>query len=373
MASAESCELSGGRADNAADEAAGIAFEEHLAPGFAVDLPGGTGTGELTGIVEHGVNLVHKQGIQVYVAFLGGSWVVTEQGLPMAVGEGCSLLGPETARCPIATTPTGLRLDGGEGADLLPLEPSVPATVSARLIGGNGADSLGGGGGDDSLNGSSGPAGGDQLYGGPGDDAIAEGSVLDGQGGSDLLIAHPCGETIDGGPGIDSVSFARSTYEGIEATLGGTAGIAPPPVASPAAARPNTAARHRARSRARSSASRAAPTPTSSPATAAPTSSSAAAATTRSTAPEATTSWSAVEAATPSMANRARIASTPATAAATKRSIAGQRPPGTPSCAGTSPSPIPATRRHKAAPKPRALGLDRRGQLASRPMTRIPR
>jgi Ca2+-binding RTX toxin-like protein len=51
--------------------------------------------------------------------------------------------------------------------------------------------------------------------------------VLDGEGGSDLLIAAPCGETIDGGPGIDSVSFARSAYEGVEATLGGTAGIAP--------------------------------------------------------------------------------------------------------------------------------------------------
>ncbi|MGN6215864.1 MAG: calcium-binding protein [Solirubrobacterales bacterium] len=227
VAVAESCELHGGRADNAADEAALIAFEEHLPPTFEVDLPGGPGTGDLTGIVEHGVNLVDKQGIGVHVAFLGDAWVVTEQGLPMAVGAGCSMLGPETASCPTATTPTGLLLDGGEGADLLALEPSIPATVSARLIGGNGADSLIGGAGNDSLNGSSGPAGGDQLYGGPGDDAIAEGSVLDGEGGSDLLIAHPCGETIDGGPGIDSVSFARSTYEGVEATLGGTAGIAP--------------------------------------------------------------------------------------------------------------------------------------------------
>jgi Ca2+-binding RTX toxin-like protein len=227
VASAESCELSGGRADDAADEAALIAFEEHPPPTFEVDLPGGADTGELTGVVEHGVNLLDKQGIQVHVAFLGDSWVVTEQGLPMAVGAGCSLLGPETASCPIATTPTGLLLNGGEGADLLAVEPSVPATVSARLTGGNGADALIGGAGDDSLNGSSGPGNGDQLYGGPGDDALTEGSVLDGGGGSDLLIAGSCGETIDGGPGIDSVSFARSTDEGVEATLGGTAGIAP--------------------------------------------------------------------------------------------------------------------------------------------------
>jgi Ca2+-binding RTX toxin-like protein len=229
VALAESCELSGGRADNAADEAALIAFEEDPPPPptFEVDLPGGPGAGELTGMVEHGVNLVHKQGIQVHVAFLGEAWVVTEQGLPMAVGEGCSLLKPETASCPTATTPTGLLLDGGEGADLLAVEPSVPATVSARLIGGNGADTLSGGAGDDSLNGSSGPGNGDQLYGGPGDDALAEGSVLDGEAGSDLQIAAPCGEAIEGGPGIDSVSFARSSYEGVEATLGGTAGIAP--------------------------------------------------------------------------------------------------------------------------------------------------
>jgi Ca2+-binding RTX toxin-like protein len=78
VTSAESCELSGGRADDAADEAALIAFEEHPPPTFEVDLPGGPGTGELTGIVEHGVNLADKQGIQVHVVFLGDSWVVTE-------------------------------------------------------------------------------------------------------------------------------------------------------------------------------------------------------------------------------------------------------------------------------------------------------
>jgi len=229
VAIAESCELRGGRADNAADEAALIVFEEHPPPPptFAVDLPGGPATGEITGIVEHGVNLVDKQGFQVRVAFLGDSWVVTEQGLPMTAGAGCSLLNPETASCPITTTPTGLFLDGGEGGDLLAIEPSIPATVSARLIGGNGADTLVGGAGNDSLEGSSGTVSGDLLYGGAGADALAEGSVLDGEGGSDLLIADSCGETIDGGPGIDSVSFARSTYLGVEATLGGTAGIAP--------------------------------------------------------------------------------------------------------------------------------------------------
>lgn len=50
--------------------------------------------------------------------------------------------------------------------------------------------------------------------------------MLDGEGGSDLLIALPCGETIEGGAGVDSVSFARSSL-GVQATLGDSAGLAP--------------------------------------------------------------------------------------------------------------------------------------------------
>jgi Ca2+-binding RTX toxin-like protein len=165
--------------------------------------------------------------MQIRVSFLEGAWVVTEQGLPMVVGEGCSQPVPETATCPVATTPTGLLLDGGEGDDLLAVEPSVPATVSSTLIGGSGIDTLIGGSGDDSLDGTLGYPGGDALYGGPGEDALTGGSLLDGQSGSDLLIALPCGETIVGGPGADSVSFARMIGRGVEATLGGTAGLMP--------------------------------------------------------------------------------------------------------------------------------------------------
>lgn len=225
---ADSCELSGAHGGEATSEAALQEYEagRHPPPTFEVDLPGGPGTGALTGIVEHGIGLVEKQGMQVHVSFLEGAWLVSEQGLPMAVGEGCSLPGPETASCPIATTPTGLLLDGGEGDDLLAVEPSVPATVSSTLIGGNGVDTLIGGAGDDSLDGTLGNVRGDALYGGPGEDALTEGAVLDGQGGSDLLIAQPCGEMIVGGSGGDSVSFARA-FTGVEATLGGIAGNAP--------------------------------------------------------------------------------------------------------------------------------------------------
>jgi hemolysin type calcium-binding protein len=228
VASADSCELEAPPGYKAISEPALKPFleKEKPQPTFAVDLAGGPRAGALSGVVEYGTNLYEKQEIQVHASFLEGAWIVTEQGLPMSAGDGCALLGPDTARCPIASNPAGLFLDGGEGDDLLAVEPSVPATASARLIGGNGVDTLIGGAGDDSLDGTIGNVWGDAVYGGPGDDALTNGAVLIGDGGSDLLIAVPCGETIEGGAGVDSVSFARATL-GVEATLGGSAGTAP--------------------------------------------------------------------------------------------------------------------------------------------------
>lgn len=228
VASADSCELEAPPGSKAISEAALKPFleKEKPPPTFAVDLAGGPRGGAVSGIVEYGTNLYEKQEIQVHASFLEGTWLVTEQGMPMTAGDGCALLGPETARCPVASNPAGLFLDGGEGDDLLAVEPSVPATASARLIGGNGVDTLIGGAGDDSLDGALGNVWGDAVHGGPGDDALTNGAVLDGDGGSDLLIAVPCGETIEGGAGVDSVSFARASL-GVEATLGGSAGTAP--------------------------------------------------------------------------------------------------------------------------------------------------
>lgn len=155
VASADSCELEAPPGYKAVSEVALRPFLEKQKPPptFAVDLAGGPRADALSGIVEYGSNLIEKQEIQVHVSFLEGAWIVTEQGLPMGAGDGCTLLGPETARCPIASNPAGLFLDGGEGGDLLAVEPSVPATASARLIGGNGVDTLIGGAGDDSLDG----------------------------------------------------------------------------------------------------------------------------------------------------------------------------------------------------------------------------
>lgn len=56
---------------------------------------------------------------------------------------------------------------------------------------------------------------------------LRRGALLDGGTGSDLLIANICsGEQIVGGPGVDSVSFAR-TEGGVEARIGGAAVSAP--------------------------------------------------------------------------------------------------------------------------------------------------
>ncbi|MBS1895727.1 MAG: hypothetical protein JST59_30885 [Actinobacteria bacterium] len=229
---ASSCEMSGGLAHDALLEAITLTYAEPLAfsPTLEVDVAGGSGV--LTAVVEWGIRLEDEAGIQMHVSFAEGAWIVAEQGVPIVTGEGCALTSPETARCPTATVPTGLFLDGSGGTDTIVVEPSVPATASATIVGGLGVDELVGGAGDDSLDANAlflaEGSPGDVVRGGTGDDALTGASVLDGEGGSDLLISQPCGEIVDGGPGIDSISFARMN-EGVEVTLGGTAGFAPGP------------------------------------------------------------------------------------------------------------------------------------------------
>jgi Ca2+-binding RTX toxin-like protein len=195
-----------------------------------VDLAGGPVATTLTAVVRTPYALYGKPGISLVVSFVEGAWLLRESGIPIAVGDGCEEVGLEEARCPVSGTPDAVFVAGSGGADRLEIDSSVPPTVGAAITGDLGTDLIIGGAGDDSLDGGAGEPSyaGDVLEGRGGDDILATGGRLEGGSGSDLLIAQPCaGETILGGDGVDSVSFAR-VEAAVEAELGGTAGFIPP-------------------------------------------------------------------------------------------------------------------------------------------------
>jgi Ca2+-binding RTX toxin-like protein len=190
-------------------------------PSFEVDLAGGEGASGVSGVVNHSFFLTEGQGVTVDVSFADGAWIVAERPLPVVAGDRCAFLTPETVSCPATGTPEGVYLYGSRAADAITIDPSVPASADAAIVGDQGTDTIQGGPGDDSIDGS---GNSDLISGGAGDDALTGGLLLDGESGSDLLILTlPCsGASVEGGPGDDSVSFARATA-GVEATLGGTA------------------------------------------------------------------------------------------------------------------------------------------------------
>jgi Ca2+-binding RTX toxin-like protein len=162
----------------------------------------------------------------VVISVADGAWLLSARGIAIAAGGSCVAVSAELVRCPFSGTPEAVLLSGSSAADTLRIDPSVPPTVGAFVRGCRGADTLEGGAGDDSLDGYVSREG-DFLRGGAGDDALTAGALLEGGAGSDLLIAFACnGEEIAGGPGVDSVSFARSD-QGVEAQIGGSAGFAP--------------------------------------------------------------------------------------------------------------------------------------------------
>jgi Ca2+-binding RTX toxin-like protein len=198
-------------------------------PKLEVDLVGGPSAVSLTAVVDFPGFLREGSGIDITVSFAEGAWLVAQAQIPIEAGDGCELVSPAEARCPVSGTPDAVLLGGSAGDDRLEVAPTVPPTVSAVIAGNYGSDQILGGPGDDSLNGiSDGPLATDVVLGRGGDDALTGGVVLAGGPGSDLLIARVCGgESVSGGVGVDSVSFARLESIGIEATIGGTAGFAP--------------------------------------------------------------------------------------------------------------------------------------------------
>jgi len=202
-------------------------------PTVEVDLAGGVVGSSLTAVVrlpQLVPGLESKPEVantSMHVSFEEGAWLLKEEPLPIVAGDSCVATGTFEARCVVAGKPDAAFLDGGSGDDLIEVESSSPSYVSTFIDGEGGADTLIGGSGEDNLSGapavSEHPT--DALYGRGGDDSLANGALLDGGRGSDLLIAAPCdSQMVNGGGGMDSVSFARANgHLGVEATLGGAA------------------------------------------------------------------------------------------------------------------------------------------------------
>lgn len=172
---------------------------------------------------------------EIRIAHAPGTWTVVDS-VPIHPGEGCSNPPGDrnTAVCPDPGVPLVVVTAGG-GDDRVAVDASVPAEAKVRVNGNAGGDTLIGGPhadvleagenyngpdhGNDRLEGN---GGGDVLYADPGAD------VLLGGPGNDLLVSSvvTCqGHRFEGGPGVDTVSYARSR-DRLRIALGGTG--APP-------------------------------------------------------------------------------------------------------------------------------------------------
>ncbi|MEX2108256.1 MAG: calcium-binding protein [Solirubrobacterales bacterium] len=166
----------------------------------------------------------------------GGAFIVSDTaGVETRAGTGCAIVDSQTARC--EATPGALNfilIDAGNGNDTITIAGNVPGSLPVRANGGNGNDNINGGAGDDILESGdeySGTSGNDTLNGNEGSDGLVSdpgGDVMNGGPGNDLMVSSAAlcqGHTFDGGPGIDTASWARSKPAGgMVMTLGGTAG-----------------------------------------------------------------------------------------------------------------------------------------------------
>jgi Ca2+-binding RTX toxin-like protein len=171
---------------------------------------------------------------QLTVARSGESWTISNNG-PVFPGDGCAVSGANAVACPGNTQLALIVVTGGNGDDNIAIDASVPGNAKVRVNGNGGSDAISGGPGDDVLeagenyNGPDdgndtliGNGGSDVLYADPGADNLQGGA------GNDLLVSSVAtcqGHTYDGGPGDDTVSYARSN-DALQVTLGGTGGPA---------------------------------------------------------------------------------------------------------------------------------------------------
>jgi Ca2+-binding RTX toxin-like protein len=168
---------------------------------------------------------------QLRISFAPDGWHVTNVGR-LAAGDGCVQASAGAVSCP--APPLNLLVATGEGGDdSVVVDPSVPATVAVRINGNAGSDTLVGGVGSDTLeageNYKNPDSGNDTLEGNGGTDVLFAdpgADVLRGGPGNDLLASSvpTCqGHTYEGGPGIDTVSYARATV-GVTVTVEGSGG-----------------------------------------------------------------------------------------------------------------------------------------------------
>jgi Ca2+-binding RTX toxin-like protein len=180
------------------------------------------------------------QGTQVAddlrVAVGASGWTVSDS-VPVFPGSGCANLpgNANAVACPGEPALALIVVTGGDGADNIVVDPSLPGSAHLRVNGNAGSDTLVGGNGDDVLeagenyNGPDdgndtlvGNGGSDVLYADPGADDLSGGP------GDDLLVSSVAtcqGHTFDGGPGEDTVSYARSK-DNLRVSLGGSGGPA---------------------------------------------------------------------------------------------------------------------------------------------------
>jgi Ca2+-binding RTX toxin-like protein len=163
-----------------------------------------------------------------------GGWTVSDDR-PVYAGEGCENPGGNTSSVSCPGAAALVVVTGGDGNDELVIDPSIPAGDQVRVNGNAGDDRLVGGNGDDVLEAGenyNGPNDGhDTLIGNDGNDVLYAdpgGDQLEGGAGDDLLVSSVAtcqGHRYDGGPGEDTVSYARSD-DSLRITLGGSGGPA---------------------------------------------------------------------------------------------------------------------------------------------------
>jgi Ca2+-binding RTX toxin-like protein len=178
---------------------------------------------------------------EIHISRNPDAWVISDT-IPIFPGDGCETPPSNGSAmiCPDSGAPPLIVVTGGNGNDKIVVDQSVPAGAHVRINGNAGNDELVGGNGDDVLeagenyngpdNGNDvliGNGGSDVLYADPGADKLQGGP------GNDLLVNSvvTCqGHTFDGGPGEDTVSYARSK-DNLRIELGGTGG--PPGCGNP--------------------------------------------------------------------------------------------------------------------------------------------